>query len=60
MRAPPEDGKANAELVELAAEALGVPPARVRVSAGQTSRRKTLSVEGIGPAEVQALLASFF
>lgn len=44
VKAPPEEGKANAELCALAAEALGVPQASVRVTSGQTSRRKTLSV----------------
>lgn len=60
VRAPPEDGQANAELVALVAEALGVPAATVRVAAGHTSRRKTLMVRGLGPAEVAARLALRF
>lgn len=57
VRAPPEDGKANAELVGLVAEALGVPAARVRVTSGATSRRKTLTVEGLDAAEATRRLA---
>lgn len=45
VRAPPEDGQANAELCRLAAQALGVPAASVRVTSGHTSRRKSLGVE---------------
>lgn len=58
VRAPPEEGKANAELVALVAQALGVPPARVRIASGQASRRKGVAVEGLAPAEVAARLAA--
>jgi len=44
VKAPPEEGKANAELCGLAADAFGLPHASVRVTSGQTSRRKTLHV----------------
>ena len=52
VRAPPEEGAANAELVRLVAEALGVPPARVVVTSGATSRRKTLTIEGAAVEDV--------
>lgn len=58
VRAPPEDGQANAELVALVAAALAVPAARVRVSAGHTARRKSLHVDGLTPDEVAARLAA--
>lgn len=57
VKAPPEEGQANAELCALVAESLGVPGASVRVASGQTSRRKTLAVAGLDAAEVQARLA---
>jgi uncharacterized protein (TIGR00251 family) len=60
VRAPPEDGKANAELVSLVAEALGVPGATVRVTSGATSRKKTLSVAGLTVADAIRLLAPSF
>lgn len=56
VRAPPEDGKANAELCALVAEALGVAGARVSVTSGATSRRKSLTVEGLAPAEATTRL----
>lgn len=46
VRAPPEGGEANAELAALVADVLGVPGARVSVTSGHTSRRKTLTVAG--------------
>ena len=46
VRAVPEDGKANAALVELIAKALRVPRSAVTVAAGQTSRVKTLEIAG--------------
>lgn len=56
VRAPPEDGKANAELCALVAATLDVPPARVRVTSGQTSRRKSLAVEGLAPEQARERL----
>ena len=56
VRAPPEDGQANAELVALVAAALDVPPARVCVSSGHTSRRKSLHVDGLTAQDVAARL----
>lgn len=60
VRAPPEDGKANEELVGLVAAALGLPAGSVRVTAGATSRRKTLHVAGATLAEAAARLAAHF
>lgn len=58
VKAPPEDGKANAELCRLAEAALGV--GRVSVKSGATSRRKTLLVEGATVNEVVAALAKWY
>lgn len=49
VKAPPSDGKANVELCGLIAQRLDLPRASVSVSSGQTSRRKSLSVEGLRP-----------
>ena len=46
VTAPPEDGKANAALVALLAQAWRVPKSAIRVVAGASDRRKTLLVEG--------------
>lgn len=54
VRAPPEDGKANAELCAIVAAALGVAEAAVTVSSGQTSRKKTILARGIDIATARA------
>ncbi len=44
VAAAPEDGKANAELVDFLAEGLGIPKDHVEIRAGQTSPRKTIRI----------------
>ena len=46
VTAPPEDGKANAALIALVAQWLGVPKSAVAVSSGQKSRLKSVAVSG--------------
>lgn len=53
VRAPPEKGKANAEVEELLAAFLGVGKTQVAVVAGQTSRHKRLVVAGISVAQAE-------
>jgi uncharacterized protein (TIGR00251 family) len=45
--APPVEGAANAELVEVLANALEVPRRAIRILAGERSRRKRVEVTGI-------------
>lgn len=47
LAAPAREGKANAELVRLVAETLGVPRRQVDLAKGPTGRRKVLRVHGI-------------
>ncbi len=47
LKAPPEDGKANRELIKIVASALGIKTADVTITSGETSRRKRLSVGGV-------------
>ena len=46
VAAPPEDGKANAALVSLIADRLGIGKSKVRVVSGLSSRMKIVEVEG--------------
>jgi uncharacterized protein (TIGR00251 family) len=46
LAAPPVDGAANAALIEFVADQLGIAKSRVRITAGLTSRRKTVEVDG--------------
>ena len=56
IRSAPVDGKANKELVETLADALGVPKSRVSFKSGETSKTKRLLVRGMTAAEAGKLL----
>lgn len=56
VRAAPEDGRANAALTRLVAEALGAPASAVSIVSGHTARVKKLFVAG-DPASILAALA---
>lgn len=56
VAAPPEDGRANAAVQTLIAEALGLPRAQVRLVAGRASPRKTVEIVGIAGDELRARL----
>ncbi len=56
VAAPPEDGRANDELVRLAAELFGLRPSAVTLVSGHSARSKTLRLEA-APAGVRARLA---
>ena len=58
LQAPPVDGAANEALVELLAESLGVPRRAVRIVAGESSRSKTVDVDGVEQALVERLASS--
>jgi uncharacterized protein (TIGR00251 family) len=46
VKAPPIDGRANAEAIELIASAFGVPKSRVALEAGARSRSKRFRISG--------------
>jgi uncharacterized protein (TIGR00251 family) len=56
LAAPAREGRANAELVRLVAQSLGVSRRDVSVVRGTTGRRKTIRVAGASPADVAARL----
>ena len=57
VAAPPERGRANEALVELLAEALGVPRSSIRVVAGQSAKAKLVEVDGLAAEELERRLA---
>jgi uncharacterized protein YggU (UPF0235/DUF167 family) len=59
VRAVPEKGEANAALEKLIARQLGVSRSQVSVTAGATSRLKTVRVAG-DPGPLEALAAREF
>ena len=58
LAAPPVDGAANAELVRLLAETLGVPRRSVVLVRGETAQRKLVAVSGLSADLVAARLAA--
>jgi uncharacterized protein (TIGR00251 family) len=57
LAAPPVDGEANQALVEFLAGQLGVRKGDVAIERGETGRRKTVRVAGVGAAAVRAALS---
>jgi uncharacterized protein (TIGR00251 family) len=57
VAAAPEDGKANAAVVRLLAETVGVPARDVAIIAGHASRDKTVELTGIDEREAERRLA---
>ena len=56
LNAPPVEGAANAELIEVLAKALGVPRRAVTLVAGERSRQKRVRVAGLTVAEAEEKL----
>lgn len=54
VTAPPVDGEANAAVIEAVAKALAVGRAAVTITAGHSSRRKTVAIQGVELAQVVA------
>jgi uncharacterized protein (TIGR00251 family) len=58
LQAPPVEGKANAALIVLLAETLGVSRRQVEIIGGETSRTKRVRVHGLSAAQVKMKLGS--
>jgi uncharacterized protein (TIGR00251 family) len=56
LAAPPHEGRANAALIALVADALGVAPRAVELVRGASSRHKLLRVRDVSPAEARRRL----
>lgn len=54
LNAPPVEGAANAELIEVMSKALGVPRRAVTIVAGERSRNKRVAVAGVTREAVEA------
>lgn len=53
LTAPPVEGAANKELVDMLSETLAVPARDISIVSGQRSRNKTIRVAGLSAAEVK-------
>ena len=56
VRAAPERGRANADLLELLADVLGVPRSSLDLVAGVSARDKVIEVQGLTLSEAEAHL----
>lgn len=59
LTAPPVEGAANRQCIELLSEALGVPKSAVTIVSGATGKRKRIRVRGMEPSAVEKALAAF-
>lgn len=58
VTAPPEDGRANAALVEVLREWLGLKRSQVELASGATNRNKQFLIRGLTPDELAATIAA--
>ncbi len=58
IKAAPVDGKANRELVEIIADALGVAKSRVTLKSGESSKTKRVLVKGVDELWILQKLSS--
>jgi len=56
VAAPPAGGAANAELIRFLAARLGRPRSAILITAGQSGRRKTVSISGLESAAALRIL----
>lgn len=59
LTAPPADGAANKQCLQLLAKALGLPKSALKITGGQTSRTKHIRIQPLQgeftPSELKAL-----
>ena len=58
VAAPPADGRANAAVVDLLAETLGVPASAVTVVSGHGARDKVVALAGVEAGEAEQRLTA--
>lgn len=56
VAAPPADGAANAALIRFLAARLGIPRKAIEITAGQSGRRKIVSITGLEAATALRIL----
>ncbi len=56
IKAPPVDGKANAEVIEFLSHQLGIPKRQIELLKGDKSRDKKIRVTGISLQQIRKLL----
>ena len=59
ITAPPVDNQANKQLVAFLAKKLGVAKSAVEIVKGETSRQKTIKIDGLAIDQVKNKLSKF-
>lgn len=57
VTAPPVEGQANKALIELLSKKLKKPKSHIRITAGESSRLKTVRIKGCSLKEIEHLLS---
>ncbi|QPJ66511.1 MAG: YggU family protein [Candidatus Nitrohelix vancouverensis] len=57
LTSPPVDGQANQLCIKFLAKAINIRASALSIVSGQTSRKKTIRVEGLTPDELQSRLS---
>ena len=58
LHAPPVDGAANAELIEVLADAMDIPKRAVSIVSGERARQKRVRIDGVTQELVARKLSS--
>jgi len=58
VSAPPEDGRANAALVDVLRDWLGLKRSQVELAGGATNRNKVFLIRGVTAEQLKALIES--
>jgi uncharacterized protein (TIGR00251 family) len=56
VTSPPVEGMANKALIALLADELGIPKRDIEITAGKTSRMKTVRIDGLSEADIEQAL----
>ncbi|GAB4472215.1 MAG: DUF167 domain-containing protein [Anaerolineales bacterium] len=56
LTAPPIEGKANRQLVEFLSATLKIKPTQIEIVAGEKSKNKLVTVDGLTPSVVEQIL----
>lgn len=59
IRAQPQDGKANARVIEIVSKCLGFRKSSISIVQGETSRDKMIEVDGLEVEDINSLLLSW-
>ncbi|HET6461737.1 MAG TPA: DUF167 domain-containing protein [Syntrophales bacterium] len=57
LTAAPVEGQANAECIRFLSDILGIKKKQVKILGGHKSKKKSVSIEGIGRKDIETLIS---